>query len=140
MKLSDKDKGSTSGKEPDDDPLDDDTTFHDIHFPPTNANRDLELVRSCALEPLHTGLSRKKVSSVNKNLAVYTRRDAMALACEDLERHLDHMDLQEAELRTAIDNLKKEIDEKNSQAKLAESRAKAQEDKIDTLCSTLART
>ncbi|KAL2474375.1 Uncharacterized protein Adt_35111 [Abeliophyllum distichum] len=65
MKLSDKDKGSVSGKEvltttnvekggsrgrylkdvpinqPDDDPLDDETTFHDIHFPPTNANKTL---------------------------------------------------------------------------------------------------
>ncbi|KAL2518001.1 Uncharacterized protein Adt_14248 [Abeliophyllum distichum] len=80
---------------------------------------DLELVRSCALEPLRTGLSWRKVSSVNKTLAVYTRRvitmqDSMALACEDLERHLEHMDLQEAE-------------------------AKAQEDEIDTLRSTLAR-
>ncbi|KAL2524555.1 Uncharacterized protein Adt_09609 [Abeliophyllum distichum] len=162
-KISDKGKGSVSGKElltttnvekgssrgrhlkdvsvdlPDDDPLDDETTFHDIRFPPTNANRDLELVRSCALEPLRTGLSRRKVSSVNKTLAVYTRRDSMALACEDLERHLEHMDLQEAELRNEVDNLKKEIGEKDSQAKLAESRAKAQEDEIDTLRSTLAR-
>ncbi|KAL2542581.1 Uncharacterized protein Adt_03559 [Abeliophyllum distichum] len=63
----------------------------------------------------------------------------MALACEDLERHLEHMDIQEAELKTEVDNLKKEIGEKNSQAKLAESRAKAQEDEIDTLRSTLAR-
>ncbi|KAL2505659.1 Uncharacterized protein Adt_21280 [Abeliophyllum distichum] len=63
----------------------------------------------------------------------------MALACEDLERHLEHMDLQEAELRTEVDNLKKEIGKKSSQAKLVESRAKAQEDEIDTLCSTLAR-
>ncbi|KAL2474376.1 Uncharacterized protein Adt_35112 [Abeliophyllum distichum] len=66
-------------------------------------------------------------------------RDAMALACEDMERHLDHMDLQEVELRTEVDNLKNEIDEKNSQTKLDKSRAKAQEDKIDTLRSTLAR-
>ncbi|KAL2460347.1 Uncharacterized protein Adt_43767 [Abeliophyllum distichum] len=167
-KMSDKGKGSVSGKElltttnvekgssrgrhlkdmpvdlPDDDPLDDETTFHDIRFPPTNANRDLELVRSCALEPLRTGLSRRKVSSVNKTLAVYTRRvitmqDSMALACEDLERHLEHMELQEAELRKEVDNLKEEIGEKDSQAKLAESRAKAQEDEIDTLRSTLAR-
>ncbi|KAL2480315.1 Bromodomain adjacent to zinc finger domain 1A [Abeliophyllum distichum] len=142
-KTSDKGKGSASGKEllstvnvekeggrgrylkdvpvdlPDDDPLDDETTFNDIRFRPTNANRDLELVRSCALEPLRTGLSRKKVSSVNKTLAVYTRR--------------------EAELRAEVGNLKKEIGEKNSQAKLAESRAKAHEDEIDTLRSTLAR-
>ncbi|KAL2462099.1 Uncharacterized protein Adt_45519 [Abeliophyllum distichum] len=162
-KTSEKGKGSASGKEllstanvekeggrgrhlkdvpvdlPDDDPLDNETTFHDIRFPPTNANRDLELVRSCALEPLHTGLSRRKVSSVNKTLAVYTRRDSTALACEDLERHLEHMDLQEAELRAEVGNLKKEIGEKNNQAKLAESRAKAQEDEIDTLHSTLAR-
>ncbi|KAL2487178.1 Uncharacterized protein Adt_31934 [Abeliophyllum distichum] len=97
-KILDKGKGSVSGKElltttnvekgssrgrhlkdvpvdlPDDDPLDDETTFHDIHFLPTNANRDLELVRSCALEPLRTRLSQRKVSSVNKTLAVYTRR------------------------------------------------------------------
>ncbi|KAL2512151.1 Uncharacterized protein Adt_17751 [Abeliophyllum distichum] len=167
-KISDKGKGSVSGKElltttnvekgssrgrhlkdmpvdlPDDDPLDDETTFHDIRFPPTNASMDLELVRSCALEPLRTGLSRRKVSSVNKTLVVYTRRvitmqDSMALACEDLERHLEHMDLQEAELRKEVDNLKKEIGEKDSQAKLAESRAKSQEDEIDTLRSTLAR-
>ncbi|KAL2456158.1 Uncharacterized protein Adt_16261 [Abeliophyllum distichum] len=64
----------------------------------------------------------------------------MALACADLERHLKHMDLQEAALRTEVDNLKKEIGEKSSQAKLAESRAKAQEDEINTLRSTLART
>ncbi|KAL2466251.1 Bromodomain adjacent to zinc finger domain 1A [Abeliophyllum distichum] len=141
-KISDKGKGSVSGKELltttnvekggsrgrhlkdvhvdllDDDPLDDETTFHDIRFPPTNANRDLELVQSCALEPLRTGLSRRKVSSVNKTLAVYTRR--------------------EAELRKEVDNLKREIGEKDSQAKLVESRAKAQEDEIDTLRSTLA--
>ncbi|KAL2479323.1 Uncharacterized protein Adt_32289 [Abeliophyllum distichum] len=146
-KTSDKGKGSASGKElltttnvekggsrgrnlkdvpvdlPDDDPLDDETTFHNIPFLPTNANRDLELVQSFALEPLRTGLSRRKVSSVNKTLAVYTKRDSMALACENLERHLEHMDLQEAELRTEVDNLKKEIGEKNIQAKLAESRA-----------------
>ncbi|KAL2518969.1 Uncharacterized protein Adt_15216 [Abeliophyllum distichum] len=153
-KTSDKGKGSASGKEllstanvekedgrgrhlkdvpvdlPDDDPLDDETNFHDIRFPPTNANRDLELVRSCTLEPLRIGLSRRKV---------ITMQDSMALACEDLERHLEHMDLQEAELRAEVGNLKKEIGEKNSQAKLAESRAKAQEDEIDTLRSTLAR-
>ncbi|KAL2491863.1 Bromodomain adjacent to zinc finger domain 1A [Abeliophyllum distichum] len=142
-KTSDKGKGSASGKE-----LlstaNDETNFHDIRFPPTNANKDLELVRNCALEPLRTGLSRRKVSSVNKTLAVYTRRvitmqDSMALACEDLERHLEHMDLQEAELRAEVGNLKKEIGEKNSQVKLAESRAKAQEDEIDKLRSTLAR-
>ncbi|KAL2533644.1 Uncharacterized protein Adt_06995 [Abeliophyllum distichum] len=162
-KFSDKGKGSASGKEvltttniekwgnrgrylkdvpvdqPDDDPLDDETIFHDIRFPPTNANKDLELVQSCALEPLLTGLSRRKVSSVNKTLAVYTRRDSMALACKDLERHLEHMDLQEAELRTEVANLKKEVGAKSSQAKLAESRAKAQEDEIDTRRSTLAR-
>ncbi|KAL2480684.1 Uncharacterized protein Adt_33650 [Abeliophyllum distichum] len=167
-KISDKGKGSASGKEvltttnvekggsrgrylkdvpvdlTDDDPLDDETTFHDIRFPPTNANRDLELVRSCSLEPLRTRLSRRKVSSVNKTLVVYTRKvitmqDFVALACEDLERHLEHMDLQEAELRTEVDNLKKEIGEKSSQAKLAESRANVQEDEIDTLRSTLAR-
>ncbi|KAL2479688.1 Uncharacterized protein Adt_32654 [Abeliophyllum distichum] len=167
-KLSNKGKGSTSGKEvltttnvekggsrgrylkdvpvdqPDDDPLDDETIFHDIHFSPTNANRDLELVRSCALEPLRIGLFRRKVSSVNKTLAVYTRRvitmqDSMALAREDLERHLEHMDLHEVELRTEVANLKKEVGEKSSQAKLAESRAKAQDDEIDTLRSTLAR-
>ncbi|KAL2506155.1 Uncharacterized protein Adt_21776 [Abeliophyllum distichum] len=153
-KISDKGKGSVSGKElltttnvekgssrgrhlkdvpvdlPDDDPLDDETTFHDIRFPPTNANRDLELVRICALEHLRTGLSRRKV---------ITMQDSMALACEDLERHLEHMDLQEAELRKEVDNLKNEIGEKDSQAKLAEFRAKAQEDEIDTLRSTLAR-
>ncbi|KAL2533612.1 Uncharacterized protein Adt_06963 [Abeliophyllum distichum] len=167
-KLSDKGKGSASGKEvlttinvekggsrgrylkdvpvdqPDDDPLDDETIFHDIRFPPTNANKDLEWVQSCALEPLLTGLSRRKVSLVNKTLAVYTRRvitmhDSMALACEDLERHLEHMDLQEAELRTEVANLKKRVGKKSSQAKLAESRAKAQEDEIDTLRFTLAR-
>ncbi|KAL2512733.1 Uncharacterized protein Adt_18333 [Abeliophyllum distichum] len=70
---------------------------------------------------------------------VITMQDSMALACEDLERYLEHMDLQEAELRAEVGNLKKEIGEKNSQAKLAESRAKAQEDEIDTLRSTLAR-
>ncbi|KAL2456999.1 Uncharacterized protein Adt_46518 [Abeliophyllum distichum] len=142
-KLSNKGKGSSLGKEPDDNHLDDETTFHDIRFPPTNANKDLELVRSCALEPLRTGLSRRKVSSVKKTLAVYTKRvitmqDAMALACEDLERHLENMDLYETELTTEVDNSKKEIGEKSSQAKLAESKAKAQEDEIDTLRSTLA--
>ncbi|KAL2485955.1 hypothetical protein Adt_30711 [Abeliophyllum distichum] len=120
---SDKGKGSTSSKEilttakvekwggrgrrledapvdqPDEDPFDEETTLHEICFPPTNANKDLELVRSCALEPLRTGLSQRKVSSVNKTLAVYTRKDAMALANEDLERHLEHMDLQEAETK-----------------------------------------
>ncbi|KAL2498129.1 Uncharacterized protein Adt_23679 [Abeliophyllum distichum] len=144
-KLSNKGKGSSLGKEPDDNHLDNETTFHDIRFPPSNANKDLELVRSCALEPLRTGLSRRKVSSVKKTLAVYTKRvitmqDAMALACEDLERHLENMDLYEAELTTEVDNLKKEIGEKSSQAKLAESKAKAQEDDIDTLRSTLACT
>ncbi|KAL2504921.1 Uncharacterized protein Adt_20542 [Abeliophyllum distichum] len=195
-KISDKGKGSVSGKElltttnvekgssrgrhlkdmpvdlPDDDPLDDETTFHDIRFPPTNASRDLELVRSYALEPLRIGLSRRKVSSVNKTLAVYTRRVKfhysiffllflLCLLRTDLGLGIplsgDYYagfhgpsvrrsgeafgtyDLHEAELRKEVDNLKKEIGEKDSQAKLAEFRAKAHEDEIDTLRSTLAR-
>ncbi|KAL2471420.1 Uncharacterized protein Adt_39556 [Abeliophyllum distichum] len=166
-KISDKGKGSVSGKElltttnvekgssrgrhlkdvpvdlPDDDPLDDETTFHDIRFPPTNANRDLEFLKlrigasAYWFIPEEGFVSEQDLSSVHQE--VITMQDSMALACEDLERHLEHMDLQEAELRKEVDNLKKEIGEKDSQDKLAESRAKAQEDKIDTLRSTLAR-
>ncbi|KAL2485918.1 hypothetical protein Adt_30674 [Abeliophyllum distichum] len=152
---SDKGKGSASSKEiftttnvekwggrgrrledvpvdqPDEDPFDEQTTLHEICFPLTNANKNLELVRSCTLEPLRTGLSRMKVLSVNRTLSLYTRRmitmqNAMALVNKDLERHLEHMDLQEAEMKAEVASLKKEIGEKSSQAKLAEFRAKAQ--------------
>ncbi|KAL2475051.1 Uncharacterized protein Adt_35787 [Abeliophyllum distichum] len=108
-KMSDKGKGSVSGKE-----LLNYCQCRERKQSREHLKDGPELVRSCALEPLRTGLSRRKVSSVNKTLAVYTRRDSMALACEDLERHLEHMELQEAELRK-------------------------EEDEIDTLRSTLAR-
>ncbi|KAL2471316.1 hypothetical protein Adt_39452 [Abeliophyllum distichum] len=99
--------------------LEDRTNLHDICFSSTNANRDLKLVRSYSFEPLHTGLSWMKM---------ITMQDSMALVNEELERYLEHMDLQEVKRKADVASLKKEIDEMRSQAKLAESRGKTQED------------
>ncbi|KAL2532531.1 Bromodomain adjacent to zinc finger domain 1A [Abeliophyllum distichum] len=165
-KMSDKGRGSVSGKEllttanvekgssrgrhlkdvpvdlPDDDPLDDEPLFM------TFVSRPLMLIGTsnwfevahwslCVL--VYPGGRFRLILALEFLCQVITMQDSMALACEDLERHLEHMELQEAELRKEVDNLKEEIGEKDSQAKLAESRAKAQEDEIDTLRSTLAR-
>ncbi|KAL2497580.1 Uncharacterized protein Adt_23130 [Abeliophyllum distichum] len=117
-------KGSSRGRHlkdvpvdlPDDDPLDDETTFHDIRFPPTTLTGTLNW-----FEVAHWSLCVLVYPGGRFRLIL-----ALEFPCQ-------------AELRKEVDNLKKEIGEKDSQAKLAESRAKAQEDEIDTLRSTLAR-
>ncbi|KAL2532492.1 hypothetical protein Adt_05843 [Abeliophyllum distichum] len=46
-------------------------------------------------------------------------QDSMALVNEELERYLEHMDLQEVERKAGVASLKNEIDEMSSQAWLS---------------------
>ncbi|KAL2471328.1 hypothetical protein Adt_39464 [Abeliophyllum distichum] len=106
--------------------LEDRTNLHDICFSSTNANKNLKLVRSCPFEPLHTSLSWRKM---------ITMQDSMALVNEKLERHLEHMDLQEVKRKADVASLKKEIDEMRSQANWLSVGARRR--RIRSTCCTL---